>query len=573
MGVFSGLKKYKKDIIIACLLIGLASLCDLMLPTIMSEIIDNGINKNDMPYIYILGLIMLLIAALGMVCYIISAKRGARVVNGFGADLVNKVFCKVNTMNFDQFSVLGPSALLTRTTEDVQMLTETVYFFIRIIVALPLMFVGGIFLSFSKDVLLSIILFAFLPILVILILVIGKKMFVLYEKSDEYVDKQNQIMRERLSGIRVIRAFNRENTEHDRIVDATNIMADNIIKSNIRGGIINPISLLMLNVVIVIIVIVGGNRIIPHGKFSGADVIAVIQYITLIMNSIMMFSWAILFLPHVKVKINRINQVMQIDTRVEHAKTDAHFNGRIKTEHLSFKYDGSEEMAIKDINLDIKPGQTAAFIGGTGCGKTTVLQLLMGFYKPTEGKIYYDNYDFATLNAATIRDNVSCALQKSTVFSSTIKENIKMGKANATDEEVAIVAEIAEAASFIENLPEKYDYILEQEGSNLSGGQKQRIAIARAIIKEAGIYIFDDSFSALDFLTESRLRKKLNNYIKGKTQIVITQRISTGMNADIIYVFDQGKIIGNGTHKQLMKNCSVYQEIYRSQIGGDLDAR
>lgn len=570
MQIFKELLKYKKQVIFACLFIGIASFLDLMLPTIMSNIIDYGINESNMDYIYTQGLIMLGVCALSVACYLIAARNGAVACCGFFADLVNRTFKKVDKMNFDQFSVLGPSALLTRTVEDAQLLSEAVYFIIRMVIALPVMLIGGIVLAFTKNAQLSLILVVFLPIFVCLVVFIGKKMMKRWEISDRYFDKQTQILRERLSGIRVIRAFNKEESEHDRIVDATNIMADNVIKANVTGGFISPVALLLLNVAIVLILLIGGKSIEPNGAFSAADIIAIIQYITIIMNGLMMFSWMVLYLPRVKVKMNRISEVLDVDTEDDEGKGELKLSGNIVFDKVSFKYEGASEYAVKDIDMDIKQGDSVAIIGGTGCGKSTIVQLIMGFYKPTEGKISFDGRDSAALSHKEIRDNISCALQKSTVFSATIRENILMGKEDANQEEIENVTDIAEIRNYIKTLDGGYEHELEQGGSNLSGGQKQRIAIARAIVKPANVYIFDDTFSALDFLTESKLRRKLNDYIEGKTQIIVTQRISTAMNADKIYVLDQGKIVGAGKHSELLKNCGIYKEIYRSQVGGDL---
>ncbi len=571
MQILKELSKYKKQMIFACLFIGLASFLDLMLPTIMSNMIDEGINKSDMNYIYTRGLLMLGITVISVSSYLIAAKNGSIVCCGFFGDLVNKTFRKVDEMDFDQFSELGPSALLTRTVEDAQLLSEAVYFVIRMVIALPVTLVGGVVLAFTKNATLSLIMFLFLPIFVTMVVLIGRKMMKCWEVSDKYFDKQTEILRERLSGIRVIRAFNKEDHEHERIVDATNVMADNVIKANVTGGFIGPVALLLFNVATVLILLIGGKSVQPGGTFSAIDVIAIIQYITIIMNSLMMFSWMVLFFPRVKVKMNRISEVLNVKTEKDDSTGSLKLKGDVEFKGVSFRYEGASEYAVKNLDMKIKSGQTVAIIGGTGCGKSTVVQLLMGFYKPTEGTILFDGKDASSLSRKDIRDNVSCALQKSTIFSATVKENVLMGKDSATDEEVENVTDIAEIREYIKTLEGGYGYELEQGGSNLSGGQKQRIAIARAIVKPSEIYIFDDTFSALDFLTESKLRKKLNEFIRGKTQIVITQRISTAMNADRIFVLDKGEIVGAGKHEDLIRDCTIYREIYRSQVGGDLD--
>lgn len=571
MGAFSGLKKFKWTIVLCGIILAIAAFTSMLLPNIMSDIIDDGIGKTNMDFILSSGLLMLGLAIISMLCNILSARLIAKVVVRYAGDLKMRIFKKVNEMNFGQFSLIGPSKLLSRTMEDVQLLGDSVYFMLRIAVTLPVMFIGGILLSLSKDVMLSLIMVIFLPIMVVVVKLVGKKLFDLWNTADNYMDKQNQLMRERLSGIRVIRAFNREDTEHKRIEDATNAMADKLVSANIRSGILDPVALLLLNMTTVAIIYIGGIRLEPLGPFSAADVFAVVQFVSLIMNSVMMLSFAILFLPRVKVKLSRINQVLKADTLDKRVKEDIIFKGDVRLENVDFKYEDSEEYTLKNINIDIKSGESVAFIGGTGSGKSSAIRLIMGFYPPTTGKLCFDGVSTDKINPHTIRANLSCSLQRSTIFSETIRENILMGDPNATDEKILEVADIAEIKSFIEANPEKLDFKLDQGGSNLSGGQKQRMAIARAIIKPASIYIFDDSFSALDFLTESKLRTKLNSYIKGKTQIVSTQRISTAMSADKIYVFDKGEIVGEGTHSHLLETCSIYKEIYESQVGGDLN--
>lgn len=571
MGAFAELKKFRGKIFLCCIVLAVAAFSSMFLPTIMSDIIDNGINVGNMDYILKNGLLMVVLAVISMISYLLSARLIAGIVVNFSKNLKFRIFRKINKLSFSQFSLIGPSALLSRTMEDVDLLSESVYFLLRVSITLPVMFIGGIVLSLSKDAVLSLIMLIFLPVMVVAVFLVGRKLFDLWNDADNQMDRLNQILRERLSGIRVIRAFNREPTEHNKLKNVVCDMTDRLVSANIRSGTLDPVSLLLLNLTTVAIIYFGGLRVQPGGAVSAASVFAVVQYVSMIMNSVMMLSIGILFLPRIRVKLMRINQVLKADTTEKVMYEKVPLGGNINFENVSFKYADSDEYVLENINLDIKDGQTIAFIGGTGSGKSSVLRLLLGFYQPTDGDILYDGISYKALNPASIRDNISCVLQRTAIFSESVAENILLGNADASREQILNAMDIAEIRSYVDSYPDGLDHKLEQGGANLSGGQKQRMVIARSILRDASIYIFDDCFSALDFLTESRLRAKLNAYIKGKTQIVCTQRIATAMSADKIYVFDKGRIVGEGKHSDLLINCEIYKEIYNSQVGGDLN--
>lgn len=571
MGAFAELKKFRGKIFLCCIILAVAAFSSMFLPTIMSDIIDNGINVGNMDYILKNGLLMVVLAVISMISYLLSARLIAGIVVNFSKNLKFRIFQKINKLSFSQFSLIGPSALLSRTMEDVDLLSESVYFLLRVSITLPVMFIGGIVLSLSKDAVLSLIMLIFLPVMVVAVFLVGRKLFDLWNDADNQMDRLNQILRERLSGIRVIRAFNREPTEHNKLKNVVCDMTDRLVSANIRSGTLDPVSLLLLNLTTVAIIYFGGLRVQPGGAVSAASVFAVVQYVSMIMNSVMMLSIGILFLPRIRVKLMRINQVLKADTTEKVTYEKVPLGGNINFENVSFKYADSDEYVLENISIDIKDGQTIAFIGGTGSGKSSVLRLLLGFYQPTDGDILYDGISYKSLNPASIRDNISCVLQRTAIFSESVAENILLGNADASREQILNAMDIAEIRSYVDAYPDGLDHKLEQGGANLSGGQKQRMVIARSILRDASIYIFDDCFSALDFLTESRLRAKLNAYIKGKTQIVCTQRIATAMSADKIFVFDKGRIVGEGKHSDLLINCEIYKEIYNSQVGGDLN--
>ena len=399
-----------------------------------------------------------------------------------------------------------------------------------------------------------------------IVLAIGRKVLPLWKRSDLYIERQNAIMRERLRGIRVIRAFRSEDREHDRIAEATEVMAENIIKGNTSMGILTPVSLFLFNVATVLIVYFGAFRM-EAGGLSAGDIFAIIQYVTMVMGGIMMGSFAMVMYPHAKVAADRIGEVFDAEGMGNNAiGMDRSLEGNIRFRNVSFSYGGSEE-AIKDISLEITKGQKVAVIGGTGSGKSTLISLLLGFRRPTAGELFFDGVPAGEISKASLRRDISSVLQGSAIYTGTIGENIRMGKEDATDAELMEAASIAQLAPFIEECG-GLDYEITQAGKNLSGGQKQRLSIARAIVKEAPIYIFDDSFSALDFLTEKNLRTALNNKIRGKTQIVVTQRITSAMSSDRIFVMDRGTLVDQGTHEELLSRCKIYGEIYASQTGG-----
>lgn len=568
--IFAYLKPYRGGLLLGMLLMAISTVCELLLPDIMSDILNTGVYNADLSYIFRCCAKMLAVALVSLGSVLGGWYISSKVVAGFCADLRLGVFRKVNTMRFEDISRMGSSALLTRSTHDVGTLSWVASILSGSIITIPVLFIGGVVLALGKDAVLSLVLLLFIPLVFAAVVRIGKKIEPLWETSDKYMDKQNDIVRERLHGIRVIRAFNSEPREHKRIEDATQVMAENIIRANVSMGVISPLSIALMNMAVVLIVYLGGFRM-ERGisSASGGDIFAVIQYITLIMNGVVMAAFSIVMYPHAKVAAKRIGEVLDVESPAEPEEEALHFSGDIRLENLSFGYEGAAENAVSDISLHIRPGQQVAVIGGTGSGKSTLVQLLMGFRRPSAGHIFFDGRDSVSISPKTIRENISCVLQKAAIYSGSIRKNIAMGRPGATDEELLAAAEIAQMGDYLASLPEGLDHELTQSGKNLSGGQKQRICIARAVLKNAPIYIFDDSFSALDFLTEARLRKALSERTAGKTRIVITQRVSSAMSCDCIFVMDKGCLVDAGSHQELLERCKIYQEIYVSQTGGE----
>ena len=564
------LRPYGKGLVFATVMMTLSTLCDLLLPTIMSQILNNGVYQKDMDYILKCCLWMLLVASVGLGTVLLGTRISSSVVASFCADVRGDVFRKVNRMTFEEFGKLGTAALVTRATHDVQTVSWIASELCGTIVMIPVLFLGGVLLAMSKDVLLSALMLLFVPVIMVVVLRVGKKIVPLWEKADEYIDKQNSLMRQRLRGIRVIRAFNAENQEHDKIVEAIHVMSESFIRSNIASGLITPLAMLLLNIAAVLVVYFGGWRMESGSGLTGGDVFAIVQYISLVSSGLIMAAFTVIMFPQARVAADRIGQVLKAEGMADPvARQELTLKGKIEFDNVSFRYDGAAEYALKDISLEIAPGEKVAVIGGTGAGKSTLVSMLLGFRMPTEGRVLLDDMATDTLSRHSMRDNMCCVLQSATIYSGTIRENVRMGRLDATDEEILEALKTAQAMEFVESLPGGLDHEIKQSGKNLSGGQKQRLSIARALLKDAPVYIFDDSFSALDFLTEANLRKALSEKIQGKTQIIITQRITSAMHCDRVYVMDRGRLVDRGTHRDLLSRCGIYQEIYASQTGGE----
>lgn len=564
------LKPYRKGLLGATVVIAVGTLCDLLLPTIMSNILNNGVYQSDFAYILRCCAVMLVVALIGLGSTLWGSWISSNVVAGFCADLRSVVFRKVNAMSFEEFGKLGTAALVTRATHDVSTVSWIAAELSGTVVTIPMLLLGGVVLALRKDVVLSLTMLIFVPVIIAVVIRLGRKIMPLWVKSDDYIDIQNGLMRERLRGIRVIRAFNAEPKAHDQIADATHTMAKYIIKGNVAMGLLTPLTTFLLNVAIVMVVYFGGWRMELGYHLTGGDVFAIVQYVSLVSSGVLMGAFVIIMLPHVKVAADRIGQVLGAQGMADPvARQDLHFTGNIEFDNVSFSYEGAAEAALRDVSVSIASGEKIAIIGGTGAGKSTLVSTLLGFRMPSTGKLCFDGIPTTQLSRYTMRENISCVLQNSTIYSGTIRENVQMGRPGASDEEIWRALDIAQARSFVESFPEGLDHEIKQSGKNLSGGQKQRLSIARAVLKDAPIYVFDDSFSALDFLTEANLRQALAQAIGGKTQIIVTQRVSSAMHCDRICVMDRGSLVDVGTHQQLLSRCRVYREIYESQTGGE----
>ena len=549
---------------------GIGMICSLLLPFVMSEIVEKGISEQNIPFVWQYAVIMVLLAIVSVAANIISAKLNTAISAGYSSDLCRVTFEKINSLSYTNYTKIGPSGLLTRATDDIWNVEGTITSLPYTLFTVPIMFIGSAVLAFLADPVLSAVFMLSIPPILILVLILMRPLYDMWDKSDKYVDMQNKIVRERLSGLRVVRAFNNEKREHGRAKFATEEMAKYMIRANTRGGMVDPFAMLLLNLATVAVIYFGGIRAQAGSGISTGGIIAVLQYIGMITNAVISISWTLAWLPKVKVSMRRLNEIHSNpdEETIPEGEGDVPNGFDIEINNLSFTYPDSTKNVLENLSLTVKQGEQIALIGGTGSGKSTLIKLLAGLFEPSEGEIIIGGASYKDMRKVDVRSHFSVALQKAQIFEGTVRDNIKMGKPDATDEEVYKVLGLSKMAEFVDSHEEGLDYILVGSGQNVSGGQRQRLNMARTVIKEADVYIFDDSFSALDFLTESEIKENYSALLRGKSRIVATQRISTAMSADRIYVLDNGRIIGVGTHRELLSSCPIYREIADSQLGG-----
>ncbi|MDD2619873.1 MAG: ABC transporter ATP-binding protein [Syntrophomonadaceae bacterium] len=562
------LKPFTMSVMAVLMLVFLQTLSELYLPTLMSDLVDIGIVNGDTDYIIQIGLFMLLIALAGTVCSVIASFLSAKVAVGFGSNLREKVFSQIESFSLHEFDKLGTATLITRTTNDITQVQMVTVMILRMMLMAPLMCIGGIIMALSEDRPLTIILLVVMPILAAAIGIIAKKGIPLFKLMQVKLDKLNLVLRENLTGIRVIRAFDRSDYEKRRFEEANADLTSNAIKVNIIMAALMPIMLLIMNLTTVAIIWFGGIRIDSGGMQVGS-LMAFIQYAMQIMFSLLMVSLMFVMIPRAAASAVRINEVLDTFPEIIDplpAQQADEPRGLVEFKDASFSYPGAEQPAVSHISFTARPGEVNAIIGGTGSGKSTLINLIPRFYDVNEGSILIDGIDVRDYTQADLRSKIGLVPQKTLLFAGSVSENISYGKPGATQEEIHAAAAIAQASEFVAAMQGGFDSAVAQGGTTLSGGQKQRISIARALIRRAQIYIFDDSFSALDFKTDARLRTALKKVISSSTVFIIAQRVTTVMDADQIIVLDDGKMVGRGKHKELLESCAVYREIVYSQL-------
>ncbi|HZO75239.1 MAG TPA: ABC transporter ATP-binding protein [Ktedonobacteraceae bacterium] len=562
------LKPYKIPLIFVFVLVFLQALSDLYLPTLMADIVDTGIVKGDTPYILRVGGFMLLVAIGGSTCSIIASFFSSRISVGFGRLIRSKLFTHVENFSLHEFDQVGTASLITRTTNDTTQIQQVLVIMLRMMIYAPLMCVGGIIMAVSQDATLSWVLVAVIPILLLSILLIMSRAIPLFQIVQVKLDQLNLILDEALTGVRVIRAFDRTDHEKKRFDEANLDLTDVSIQVNRIVAIMMPMMMLVLNVSSVAILWFGSIRI-DNGDMQIGSLIAFLQYAMQILFSFLMLSMMFIMLPRAAASATRINEVLAIEPEINDAeqvkRADAQ-RGYVEFQDVTFSYPGAEEPAISNISFRATPGKVTAIIGGTGSGKSTLISLIPRFYDIDSGRVLVDGVDVREMSQQHLRAKIGFVPQKAMLFSGSIEDNIHYGKADASEDEIEHAADVAQATEFISHMQEGFQSIIAQGGTNVSGGQKQRLSIARALVRKPEIYIFDDSFSALDFKTDARLRTALKREIANATVFIVAQRVSTVMDADQIIVLDDGRIAGIGTHHELMKTCNVYYEIVSSQL-------
>ena len=546
---------------------------DLLQPTLMSDIVDNGIlgdaaADENLRYVLITGLKMLVFSLIGCFGGIASAAFGTAAAQKMGNDLRKDAFAKVMHMSFQQTDKFTTGSLVTRLTNDITAIQEFVAMSLRMFVRTGMQFIGGIAVILTLNVNFGIVLVISLPVQLIAVAIIMKKASPLFSIVQSRLDKVNSVVQENVSGARVVKAFTREEYEINRFDNAnTDLMTTNLKVQKLLAT-LNPILMIIMNASVIAIIMIGGFQVEAKAMQVG-EVMAAVTYITQILMSVMMVGMMFQQVSRSAASMKRVNEVLSTNPVISdgHKSADSDNSGTVEFRNVGFSYPGSSgKPVLSGIDLKAEKGQMIAILGSTGCGKTSLVNLVPRFYDATNGDVLVDGINVKDYDVDTLRSKIGVVLQKSELFSGTVAENIRWGCETATDEEVKTAAKIAQAEEFIDGFNDGYDTMISEKGASLSGGQKQRMAIARAIIKKPEILIFDDSTSALDLSTEAKLHKALRENLSGVTVIMIAQRIASVMRADKIAVLENGSICAFGTHKELMESSSVYRDIYYSQM-------
>lgn len=569
------LRPYRKQLILVMALLLVQAVSNLYLPDLNADIINNGIAKGDTDYILRTGGLMLLVTLLLAGCSVISVYWGSNTAMSFGRDLRSDIFRKVQSFSQAEVDQFGTPSLITRNTNDVQHVQMAVLMSLNMMISAPVMCVGGIIMALRQDVPLSTSIIIIVPVMGAVVAVIMRQALPLFKSMQGKIDNLNQVVREKLAGIRVIRAFVKTDYEARRFDEANLDLTSTALKVNRLIALTMPLLMLMLNISLVTITWFGAHRI-DSGAMPIGNLTAFVAYIMQILMSVMMAVMMFIMIPRASASAERIQQVLQTEPSIADPSTAMPIpalgtgagTGHVEFRDVEFTYPGAEAPVLKGISFCTQPGEVTAIVGSTGCGKSTLINLIPRFYDVTGGSVLVDGVDVRNLTQQDLRDRVGFVPQKAFLFSGTIASNLRYGRSDATEAELWHALEIAQAADFVSEMPGQLEAAVAQGGTNLSGGQKQRVAIARALVKKPNVYVFDDSFSALDFTTDARLRSALASEVRDTeaTILIVAQRVSTIMNADRIIVLDKGVIVGMGTHEELMERCAVYREIVFSQL-------
>lgn len=545
-------------------------IADLYLPTLTSNIIDKGVAVGDIDYIWQTGMFMVGFSLVSIIAAVGNTYFATRESQKLGKELRTDIYNKVEHASIRTFDKYGTASLITRTTNDVNQIQMVTQMFLRMMINAPITLIGASFLAYYKDPQLTKI---FLVVIPVIIVAIGGIMYFavpLFKSMQKKTDRLNLVFREGLTGVRVIRAFNKTAYEENRFDDANKDYTQTAIKVNTIVALMMPLMTLIMSGTNIAITWFGGHYIADMTLEVG-NLIAFMTYAMQILISFMMLSMIFVMVPRAQASADRINEILEEPDEILDLQNPATISrqgsaAKLVFDHVNYRFPGAEKLALKDVHFAVESGQTVAIIGGTGSGKTTLVNLLPRLYDVESGMIRLNNQDISKVTQHDLREVIGFVPQKAVLFSGTIRENMRYGRPEATDEEIWQALAIAQAKDFVEGLDDGLDSRVEQGGGNFSGGQRQRLAIARALIKEADVYVFDDSFSALDFKTDANLRAALKESMTEGIMVIVAQRVSTVMDADIILVLDEGQVVGQGTHEELLAENATYQEIVHSQL-------
>ena len=567
--LFRFLKPYWLFAVVSPLMMMGEVFADLMQPKLMSGIVDRGLENGDMGYVIRTGLLMLLIVLVGGFFGVCCAYTAARAAQSFGKDLRVHAYKKVMSLSIEQTDDFTTGSLVTRMTNDIAMVVEFVEMLLRMCVRAPMFFIGGALMMLTLDLSFGVVLACALPVMIIMVTFILMKATPLFSVVQKKLDKVNSVVQENVGGARVVKAYGQEEYEIKRFEGVNDELRDTNFKVLKIMALFGPVITLVMNFAVIAIIYIGGFQIhIENAGMSTGSIMAAISYVTQILMSVMMVSMMFQSVSRAMASAGRINEVIDADPVIEGGDvTEGTGKATIEFQNVSFRYPGTHgDPVLRDINLKINQGETLAIIGATGCGKTSLVNLLPRFYDATEGTVFFDGVDVKKYDLTALREKIGYVMQKSELFSDTVANNIRWGNPEATMEEIKEAATIAQAADFIEGFNEQYDTFIAEKGASLSGGQKQRVSIARAMLRKPEVLILDDSTSALDLVTEGKLQRALKEKLDDTTIIMIAQRIASVKQADRIAVLEEGTILHCGTHEELLQCSETYRDIYDSQM-------
>ena len=565
------LRPYTTALIAVVALQLVATMASLYLPSLNADIIDKGVAKGDTGYIVSTGGWMLLVTLVQIACSIAAVYFGARAAMSFGRDVRSAIFHRVGTFSAREVGTFGAPSLITRNTNDVQQVQMLVLMTATLMVSAPIMCVGGIIMALRQDVGLSWLMAVSIPVLVIAIGLIVVRMVPLFRAMQARIDVVNRVLREQLSGIRVVRAFVRERDEAERFAEANASLTSTALQAGRLMVLIFPTVMLILNASSVAVLWFGAARV-DSGEMQIGALTAFLMYLMLILTSVMMATFMAIMIPRAAVSSDRITEVLNTESSVippEHPVREVHSRGELELRNVEFRYPGAAAPVLQNISFRARAGQTTAVIGSTGAGKTTLISLVPRLFDATSGDVLIDGVGVRDLDPEMLWNRIGLVPQRPYLFSGTVASNLRYGNPQATDAELWQALEVAQAADFVRAMPRALEAPIAQGGTNVSGGQRQRLAIARALVRQPEIYLFDDSFSALDLATDARLRAALRPHTAQATVVIVSQRVSTVSDADQILVLDDGAVVGLGSHEELLRKCPTYVEIVQSQLAAE----